>query len=132
MRTALKAAARVARRHGGAVALRSLRSEPVQQHVEPRDRRLSPTTRRCATFRWRRAGFLTISDVTERRRVAVLGAKAALLLFPGRPMLGETITINGTEFKVVGAVDKISRGNNDFDDQKLYIPVTTMQETVSR
>jgi putative ABC transport system permease protein len=72
--------------------------------------------------------FLDDQDVTDRRRVAVLGAKAALLLFPGRPLVGETITVNGTEFKVVGAVDKISRGNNDYDDQKLYIPVTAMQE----
>ena len=36
------------------------------------------------------------------------------------------ITINGTEFKIVGSVEKISRGNQDFDDQKVYIPVTTM------
>jgi putative ABC transport system permease protein len=72
--------------------------------------------------------FLNDLDVSDRRRVAVLGAKAARLLFPGRPMVGETITINGTDFRVVGAVDKISRGNNDYDDQKLYIPVTTMHE----
>ena len=26
------------------------------------------------------------------------------------------------------AVEKISRGNQDFDDQKVYIPVTTMLE----
>ncbi len=31
-------------------------------------------------------------------------------------------------FTVVGSVDKISRGNNDFDDQKVYLPVTTMQQ----
>jgi putative ABC transport system permease protein len=72
--------------------------------------------------------FLNDADVTERRRVAVLGAKAAMLLFPGRPMVGETITINGTEFKIIGSVEKISRGNQDYDDQKLYIPVTTMLE----
>ncbi len=72
--------------------------------------------------------FLNDADVAERRRVAVLGFKARNLLFPGRPLLGETITINGTEFTVIGAVDKISRGNNDYDDQKLYIPITTMQE----
>ncbi len=72
--------------------------------------------------------FLNDADVAERRRVAVLGFKARNLLFPGRPLLGETITINGTEFAVIGSVDKISRGNNDFDDQKLYIPITTMQE----
>jgi putative ABC transport system permease protein len=72
--------------------------------------------------------FIDQDDVNGRRRVAVLGFKAARLLFNGRPMVGETITINGDVFTVVGAVDKISRGNNDFDDQKLYIPVSTMQE----
>ena len=72
--------------------------------------------------------FIDDADVSERRRVAVLGSKAALLLFSGRPMVGETITINGTEFKVIGSVGKISRGNNDYDDQKVYLPVTTMLE----
>jgi len=72
--------------------------------------------------------FLNEADLAERRRVAVLGSKAALLLFKGHPMVGESMTINGTQFAVVGAVEKISRGNNDFDDQKVYIPVTTMQE----
>ena len=72
--------------------------------------------------------FLTDEDLTERRRVAVLGSKAALLLFKGHPMVGETMTINGTQFTVIGGVEKISRGNDDFDDQKVYIPVTTMQE----
>jgi putative ABC transport system permease protein len=60
--------------------------------------------------------------------VAVLGSKAATLLFSGRPALGEAITINGTEFTVIGQVGKISRGNNDYDDQKVYVPVTTMLE----
>jgi putative ABC transport system permease protein len=72
--------------------------------------------------------FLDDADLAERRRVVVLGSKAATLLFPGRPYLDESITINGTEFKVVGKVGKISRGNNDFDDQKVYVPITTMQE----
>ena len=72
--------------------------------------------------------FLDDDDLAEKRRVAVLGFKAANLLFNGRPMLGETITINGIAFTVVGSVDKISRGNNDFDDEKIYIPVTTMQQ----
>jgi putative ABC transport system permease protein len=72
--------------------------------------------------------FLDDADLSGYRRVVVLGSKIAMLLFAGRPMLGETITINGVDFTVVGQVDKISRGRNDYDDQKLYIPVTTMQE----
>jgi len=72
--------------------------------------------------------FINEADVANRRRVVVLGFKAAMLLFNGRPMLGETVTINGTAFTVVGSVGKITRGNNDYDDQKVYMPVTTMQE----
>lgn len=72
--------------------------------------------------------FLDQADLTQRRRVAVLGVKTAHLLFPGHPLLGQTITINNTAFTVVGRVGTVGRGNNDFDDSKVYIPLTTMQE----
>jgi putative ABC transport system permease protein len=72
--------------------------------------------------------FISDQDLAERRRVVVLGFKNATLLFPGRPMLGETININDVKFTIVGRVDTISRGNNDGDNQKVYIPLTTMQE----
>ncbi len=72
--------------------------------------------------------FIDASDLAERRRVVVLGSKGATLLFPGRPMLGENITINDVSFTVIGRVGSISRGNNDFDNSKVYVPVTTMQD----
>jgi putative ABC transport system permease protein len=75
-----------------------------------------------------RGRFLDDTDEAERRRVAVLGSKAATLLFPGRPMLGETFTINSITFTVIGVAKKYSRGTNDDRDQRLYIPITTMQE----
>jgi putative ABC transport system permease protein len=72
--------------------------------------------------------FIDANDVNDHRRVVVLGLKSAQLLFPGRPILGETITINDISFTVIGKVGTISRGNNDSDNQKLYMPLTTMQE----
>ena len=63
--------------------------------------------------------FLNDRDLAEDRRVAVLGSKAAQLLFPGRPYLGETITINDVGFTIIGAVQPIGRGNNDYDNQKV-------------
>ena len=72
--------------------------------------------------------FIDQRDITDRRRICVLGSKSATLLFPGRPLIGETITINDIRFTIVGRVGPISRGNNDFDNQKVYIPLTTMQE----
>jgi putative ABC transport system permease protein len=72
--------------------------------------------------------FIDAQDVTDRRRVVVLGSKAASLLFPGRPAIGENIIINDVSFAVVGRVGAISHGNNDSDNQKLYIPISIMQE----
>ena len=72
--------------------------------------------------------FIDQSDLSERRRVVVLGSKSATLLFPGHPMVGETININDVTFTVIGRVDSISRGNNDSDNSKVYIPLTIMQE----
>ncbi|MGD0893452.1 MAG: ABC transporter permease, partial [Terracidiphilus sp.] len=72
--------------------------------------------------------FIDAQDVADRHRVVVLGSKSAALLFPGRPVLGENIIINDVSFTVVGRVDPINHGNNDSDNQKLYIPVSIMQE----
>jgi putative ABC transport system permease protein len=72
--------------------------------------------------------FLRADDLSERARVAILGPKTAALLFPGRPALGEWILLNGARFQVVGIADTIARGNNDSDNQKVYLPLTTMRE----
>lgn len=67
-------------------------------------------------------------DVRESRRVAFLASKTASLLFPGRPALGETVAINDIDFTVIGVGKPIGRGNNTYDDEKIFIPVTTMLE----
>ena len=72
--------------------------------------------------------FLNDSDLRDHNRVIVLGQKSAALLFPGRPALGDFVTLNGTRFEVIGVADKIGFGNNDFFNQQVYIPLTVMQE----
>jgi putative ABC transport system permease protein len=72
--------------------------------------------------------FLDDQDLRESRRVAFLASKSASLLFPGRPMVGETIIINDVDFTVIGVGKPIGRGNNTYDDEKIFIPITTMLE----
>ena len=72
--------------------------------------------------------FLNDDDVKQHRLVVVLGQKNNLLLFPGRPSLGAFLTLNGYRFQVIGVAARIGRGNDDGDNQKLYIPLTTMME----
>lgn len=72
--------------------------------------------------------FINQADMHDRRRVIILGEKSVKLLFPGRPAMGETVLLNGARFQVVGIADKTGRGNNDNDNQKIYIPLSTMLE----
>ena len=72
--------------------------------------------------------FLNEDDVAHRRQVVVLGQKMEKLLFPGHPSLGAYITLNGYRFQVIGVAKKIGRGNNDGDNQRIYIPLSTMLE----
>jgi putative ABC transport system permease protein len=70
--------------------------------------------------------FLNEDDIAQRRQVVVLGQKNNKLLFPGRPSLGAYVTLNGYRFQVIGVAEKIGRGNNDGDNQKIYVPLSTM------
>jgi putative ABC transport system permease protein len=72
--------------------------------------------------------FLNDQDLAQHRQVVVLGQKNNRLLFPGRPSLGAFITLNGYRFQVIGVAPRIGRGNDDGDNQKIYIPLTTMLE----
>ncbi len=72
--------------------------------------------------------FLDAEDEREKHMVVVLGKKNNETLFPeGRP-LGQRITINGYRFQVIGIAGTIARGNNDGDNQRLYLPLSVMQE----
>jgi putative ABC transport system permease protein len=70
--------------------------------------------------------FLNADDISQSRQVVVLGQKNNLLLFPGHPSLGSFITLNGYRFQVIGVAARIGRGNEDGDNQKIYIPLSTM------
>lgn len=70
--------------------------------------------------------FLNAEDQTSRNHVIVLGQKSAELLFPGHPAMGEYVTLNGTRFEVVGIAAKSGHGNNDSENQKVYIPLSVM------
>ncbi|WP_446744320.1 ABC transporter permease [Silvibacterium acidisoli] len=72
--------------------------------------------------------FLNDGDILNRNHVVVLGQKSAEMLFPGRNAMGEYITLNGTRFEVIGIADKMGHGNNDGDNQKIYIPISAMLE----
>src|SRR6266498_1150375 len=60
-----------------------------------------------------RGTFFSESDIAVRRRVVVLGANPAELLFPGRDPLGKFVTIGGVRFRVVGVPSRVGTTQGD-------------------
>ncbi len=68
--------------------------------------------------------FLNDKDLAERRKVAVIGTKVEEILFKGVEPLGEYISINNIQYRVVGVFD--DEGGED-EVRQLYIPISTAQ-----
>jgi putative ABC transport system permease protein len=79
------------------------------------------------------AGGFFFTDEEERShdRVVVLGQTVVANLFAGQDALGQTIKLNGVNFRVVGVL--ASKGSNGFQDQDdvAIAPLSTVQDTLS-
>ena len=71
-------------------------------------------------------GFLTAADIQDQARVAVLGWGAYSELFAdGDYPVGQTVTIDGIRFEVVGVLEE--QGGFGTEDDTIYVPMTTAQ-----
>ncbi len=68
--------------------------------------------------------WFNASDEIERRRVCFLGGRIREQLFSGRPAVGETVSIAGVRFTVVGVMARKIQLSNYFssDDESVWIP----------
>lgn len=74
--------------------------------------------------------FITLDDIANSARVAVIGYKNADFLFGDQNVLGKRIKINGKSFEVIGVMESQgTRFFQDFDD-RILLPITTMRNTV--
>lgn len=71
--------------------------------------------------------WFNASDELERRRVCFLGGRIREQLFSGRPAVGETVSIGGVRFTVVGVMARKIQLSNYFssDDDSVWIPYST-------
>jgi len=70
--------------------------------------------------------WLSDLDESERRNVAVLGSEVAKNLYPGHPIVGTYMLLNGQRFEVIGVLRPVGRGDNNSTNQRIYIPFSTM------
>ena len=75
--------------------------------------------------------FLTSDDVAQARPVAVLGSETATELFNGRSAVGQTVTVNGGTFTVVGVLQAIGSTSTTDEDDQVVVPATTYATRVA-
>lgn len=68
--------------------------------------------------------FLTQPDVDNRSMVAVLGSEAAEELFGTTRAVGESFTVSGYTFSVVGVLDSEGSSTTGSNDNQIIIPFT--------
>lgn len=76
--------------------------------------------------------FLTDADVGGNRKVVVIGAKIAEVLFPGANPVGQNVTISNTRFEVVGVAEKKAAGGfgGPDIDSFMYVPISVARSTL--
>lgn len=74
--------------------------------------------------------FINDNDMKEKRKVAVIGARVVEVLFGKEDAIGKYIKIKGVYFLVIGTFLVDNPGGSGRDDaEKIFIPITTLQQT---
>ncbi len=72
--------------------------------------------------------WINDEDEAQHRRVAVIGSEMGRSLFPGRPAVGNTITLNDVRFEVIGVLVKIGKEGNSGTNIRFFVPIDTMRD----
>ncbi|MFL5754149.1 MAG: ABC transporter permease [Bacteroidia bacterium] len=68
--------------------------------------------------------FINLNDIKEFRKVCAIGLPVKKALFKDEDPVGKYISVDGTDFKVVGVFNDVGKGDNE----RIYIPITTAQK----
>jgi len=67
-------------------------------------------------------------DDRERRKVAIIGKRVRTQLFdPDVDPVGKEITVSGISFTVIGIFESLASGNEQQEEEKIYIPNNTLR-----
>jgi len=88
-----------------------------------------PDYQRFRSLRVQEGRLMTEDDEKEGRRVVILGVESRDQLFAGRPAIGETLTMNGSPYTVIGVLEK-KKQNGSYgsgpDNTQLFVPYSSM------
>ncbi len=87
----------------------------------------SPEYKEIRSYKVEAGRFIMPQDLTDRHRVAVVGRTVVDEVFEGKNPIGETLSIKGQPFKVVGTLEKKGSSFGIDNDSIVIVPYTTLQ-----
>ena len=88
-----------------------------------------PDYQRFRSLKVQEGRLMSDDDEKEGRRVVVLGVESRDQLYPGKPAIGETLTMNGSPYTVIGVLEK-KKQNGSYgsgpDNTQLFVPYSSM------
>ena len=88
-----------------------------------------PDYQRFRSLKVQEGRLMREDDEKEGRRVVVLGVESRDQLFAGKPAVGETLTMDGSPYTVIGVLEK-KKQNGSYgsgpDNTQLFVPYSSM------
>jgi len=78
-------------------------------------------------FHVQQGNFITAEDVEKRKRVAVVGQDVVAELFAGQSPIGESITIDGQRYAIVGVMEPKGEVMGQDLDHYVFLPVSSAE-----
>ena len=93
---------------------------------------VTPEYQYVRNFLLAQGDFITASQVKNRAKVVVLGSSVSETLFGRLSPIGESVKIDGVQYKIIGVLE--SKGGTGFgsQDDVIMAPITTVQARMSR
>ena len=110
--------------------LRRTVSEVSQWNAASRPvRGVWPEYQRFRSLEVEQGRLMSPQDEGDGRRVILLGSEANRQLFPGKPVIGEPLMVNGYNYTVIGVLKK-KKQNGSYgsgpDNTQLFVPFSSM------
>jgi putative ABC transport system permease protein len=91
----------------------------------------TPSYLTAHSYKLQQGSSLTSEDVTDHKRVAVIGQTVLEELFAGASPVGQNMKVNGSNYEVIGVL--ASKGSNGAtnEDDVVMSPITTVQDALT-
>ncbi len=91
----------------------------------------TPSYLTAHTYKIAEGAAFTQADVSEHRRVAVIGHEVVQELFAGASAVGQNMKVNGSNYEVVGVLAKKGTNGTTNEDDVVMAPITTVQDSLT-